>query len=704
MGLNLENRQRVIFVSNAKEEWASETDSLKTLSTQFPNVVFFTDDYDKEHIYSDGHRVNIWKAGQKYIKVHGLSSNRSVTIGGELIISLTLSENGLLGLAIGSTIKNIVVLGVVPFNNNWSEIPGATKPSSFAQAHESYPETISGLLKDGTGYCKGANGKYYVSSNVNKMALYLAVQCDKLGHLLSELCFVNRNDLTDEPSHLSAADAFRGDDKILASKEITSLGELKVDLGLAQTANDTGTPDVKVLLDYSDEDIVNMLENSITVTPFNPATTEDPNYVICRYDIDFNKIFESAKGLQMFPISLSVDEVTYGLKNTNESWNDVTRNGSFITNIQLEPFFNVLDVSSSNTGNDGIKDVKTTKLTIKPNILTTSISNPQYRFDENFAKYYGLYSNYNGLTVKAFIDNNGALGPEININDLNEIYKKTYRELVDPTDTTHISCISFGNITAPTQAKPYYEVDVTVSKLCDEVIKRYIEEKNYTNINRDIVTSIFLCVESNLGSNTLPVNGFSKGGRYLNSNYIYANPVHFTVTSEEFKVGIFVMPDEQDNGTVLNQSLVNLMNTSFANPNKHIINVASFVSLTSSSGSNDYGRRIVLENHTSDADASGGYTYIAIPKAFNNRLTSEQYFTNLLISNGIRYVVDTGNGGQKYAYFSVVPDEFVQNELKYDGFEYIVLKVKTPITGEILLLNNNSEQIYSNIQKKWLLQ
>lgn len=690
MAQNLENRQRVIFVSNAKEGWSDDPNNLKALSAEFPNVVFFTDDYDNEHIWSDGHRVNIWKAGQKFIKVHGLAANRSITVNGA-IITLTLSDNGLIGLSIGSSINNVVVLGAVPYNYTYTE----DKAGSFSEAITRYPVKING----GNGYSKSSDKAYRLSSNANKIALYLAVQPNETGEVIANLSFVNRSIASDKSDYNSAQEASIGEQ--IEPITLTTLWDLQNDLGL------TSNEDCENLLNYSNADIRRMFDNNKSgETPFNAVTTHCPNYVVCRYDIDINKLIVN-QPFKVFPQSLSVEDVTYEVRDTAASeWKTVYRKDSEITNINFEPFFNTINIAdiSGNAGESGGSEIKA-KLKIQPCISNKNLGTI-YRIDGNNSVYDQLFADYLNkgnikLTPKIFANNpnTSTADVEIDINELNKHYTELYKSTVDANVTGELKCLEFGAINSPTSSAPYYSVAVTIKRLCAESIQRYLTSKYPETYKADYkAVSIYVTVEADSEEPNLPVYvGFNRN-EYLSPKYIYSNKLSLNITTSKFKVGVYVANTEQDNGSTIESSFKTSISSSFANKDKHIIEVGTFNDLTSDgAGISGNGREIILSDYSVSGNANG-WVYIVLPKIFNN-MAEDQLFSNLLISNSIKYGI-TDNGINKYAYFSVVPDIFESDNLSFEGYDYVVLKVKTPITGKILLLNNNDSQIYSNV-KKW---
>lgn len=636
MAQNIENRQRVIFISNATEYYNDgEKQSLQELSKEFPNVVFFTDDYDAEHTYSAGHRVNIWKGGQKYIKVHGVKPNSSVKVG-NTTLTLVLSENGLLSLSVLSSIDNIVVLGAVPYKIN-------TKNASAQTA-------VIGIDTSGIGKVE-ADGKvsYRLSSNINRYALYLAFQKDKEeGELDASLVIHNSNQLYSDATNQT----------LTSVKKITSLAELKSDLGL--------TGNCSTVFKYNDAAITSMFDNQ-GENPFNPDTASYPNYEIYKYDIDITKLFLSGV-VESHPTIVESDDVVVKVRDTNdEVFNSV--NGKHLTfaDIYFEPFFNKLATTGKSESLEGISSY-TSNITVKPYIATKTrdILASDSDFDSLFNKYenvnYEVKLNFYPVDSKLNIINKA-----IDITQLN-------------------SKLQFNGLTKPSGTTREFTGSITVEKLCDKAVEDYLK-KNNVDFDGSIV-SLRVVAEASKRNNValnLPLSSEFKTNSLLDTEYVYASGFNLNIASGTQRVVILVTEDT-DNA-------VNKINEELLNPtSKFALDVASFDTLTQPTNHTD-GNKIELSKYCVGSNA-GGYVYIALPKEFTYKKGTNK-FGNLLISNGISYKVAIDNSiNPRTAYFAVVPEEITSGV--DDG--YYVLKVKAPLTGSILLLNNNeNSKIYSNV-------
>lgn len=686
MAQNIENRQRVIFISNATENFYDGIDNLQSLSKKFPNVVFFTDDYDPEHTYSNGHRVNIWKGGQKYIKVHGIKQNSTVNLGNGISITLTLSDNGLLGLSLVSFINNIITLGAVPYNSK-------QKRNSLVDAEISITgENASGFYsKVGTG----SNTKYYISSNVNRLALYLAIQKGTEGEIEPSLSIFNANDLNDKDKNiesvLTPSNQFSG-------KLISNLAALKVDLGLS------GSNNVSSVLRYSDNEITQMLNNNDD--PFNLSTTNLPNYEIYRYTIDITKLFEGST-ISAFPTTVKSSEVTIDVQDTNDNnFNQISALDLTFNSINFEPFFNEIVTTKDKTDTNGSLQngsTFTTKLNITPCISSPTNSRVkmlEIDFDTYYNKIFAKYENANygiKLQIYAYINGNRVNTP-IDVSTLNTLYFTVCKELGVTPDPN--GCLTVSSLNKPTEQTPYYTVNLTIRNFCDRTIERYLKDRGV--VVSGVLTSIYVVGEPyTTGTNTqnLPVSSnFINNKYYLNTDYVYSTGIVLDIASGKFKVGIFVTEHENDSENKVNDDFLTYINNSFnATSNNHVFSVSSFNDFTSDNRTISGGRLVELKDYCKENNISSGWVYLVIPKMFNDK-PATQKFNNTLISNNISYRVATDDiNNPKIAYFSVIPDEFKNTGLHFDGYDYDVLKVKAPLTGSILLLNNNDSKIISNV-------
>lgn len=682
MAQNVENRQRVIFISNATENFYDGIDDLQSLSLKFPNVVFFTDDYDQEHVYSKGHRVNIWKGGQKYIKVHGIKQNSIVHLGNGISITLTLSENGLLGLSLVSFINNIITLGAVPFNSK-------EKRNSLVDAQITIngENNIGFYSKVGTG----TDTKYYVSSNVNRFALYLAIQKGSEGEVEPSLSIFNAHDLNDKDKNIefvsSPSNKFSG-------KCITSLSELKTDLGLSEST------DVSSVLRYTDVEITKMFINN--EDPYNPSTIDLPNYEIYRYDIDVTKLFSSS--IYAFPTSIRTSDAPISVKDTTDNeFKQISPLNLSFDSIYFEPFFNeIVTVKDKINGfYPQSNGTFTTKLDIIP-CISSPFNNKVMMLESDFYTYYNnIFAKYENanygvkLQIYAYINGNKINTP-IDVNTLNKLYIDICKEQGVTPDTN--GCLTISNLNKPTETTPYYTVNLTIRNFCDRTIERYL--RNHGVVVSGVLTSIYVVgepYETGINTQKLPIsNNFVDNKHFLNVDYVYSTGIVLDITSGTFKVAIIVTEDENDSENKLNEDFINYIKNSFETNNKHVFNVTSFNDFTSDNTTISGGRLVKLDNYSKDTRKSG-WVYIVIPKMFNAR-PATQKFNNTLISNNISYRVATDDiNNPKIAYFSVIPDEFKNTNLQFDGYEYDVLKVKAPLTGSILLLNNNDSKIISNV-------
>lgn len=678
MSQSIENRQRIIFVSNAKESYGNSVDSIQNLSAEFPNVVFFTDDYDVKLNPSNPHRVNIWKAGQKYIKVHGVDTTRASVMINKEILTLSLSPNGLLSLSIGSSINSIIMLGAVPLNAVWknNDVPqNLFLKNSFTFGEDvveqnSILDRIQPLALGERAFKDGNN--FYLSSNVNQIRLLLAIQPAKRKNesvgeydgLNPVLLINNANTISDQDDAISPSFANYSVQGIRVDDRSYNIeGEFKKSLGKIIGLPETSNTSISDILYYDTSEIASLV---------NPEENDEYKpYEIYYFDIDISK---SVKGniISFFPSLITADDITcqYKAKPT-EDFENRTRDKISTNSIYFTPFFNILKFElnnyENNIANGGNYNGTAKIIPYIGNLRETASRCSDNSYRNEFGKY--LDGNHNVVAkVKIKYQDREANTQIQDYETVREEFKKRYNEVFSPL----VDGDENDFIIKPMADDPF-TYDIQIPPFIKDVLGA-----------EDLL--IYVDTENNSSTN---INA-PYSNRYLSSEYIYSCGFTVHISDIEYSIPIFVTREEItfDNACSVLQGYLN------NNTHGHLIKVANFADLTTSVDTSEPGRRIELADYSLDSAMPGGYVWMGIPKKFMSTNTNE---TNLIISNGITYKVEIIQNKTpiiQNAHFALTPERNTSLKLKYLSIEYDIVKVKTPITGAILLLNNNDTKIY----------
>lgn len=651
MAQQIENRQRVIFVSNAKSDYNNGEMSLPELSAQFPNVVFFTDDYCPQLPGYDYRKVNIWKGGQPFIKVHGLASNHSVAIN-DAMITLTLSEDGFLGLSINSTLMNVIVLGIVP--NNCTE-----KPDNIAGSFiGNNIETINSRSKEQP-----------LCSNINQYSLFLALQPTKRldaneqsTELTKQIKIINASLIDDKED---ATNAF------YASYTVNGVEVPYDDLHKAIGIKES--EDVSKVLCVNNAFIDKLKKAHTNVFEEFGDTTQGSPFSIVKFPINITKIVRPEDKLYFYPNAFATDTIVTKYLNYNDNNPvSVNRNQMALSNVTVEPFFNYIKIDNWNDDNDyGSSTYKTITFDIAPSICTSTYANGAFRLNDT--RYFDLFNEFihqNGDDYSQYFKIKSNYTRDLTLNEIKNAYNNWSRKLnnnsfvITKTDKAPLSF----ELTIPANAQTFF---AEVYNTSNPTINIYFDTERAEN---DL----------------------------LGSDHIYYDVGPITISETSHRVAIVVTKNGYvDEDGYVDKELVDFLNAKLAeNSGIYTESFSSFDDLTGnlSTNPNDVGKEIQLSSYYRESGQKGGYTFIAVPKPWLNQAELSEGRSNLIISNAIRYFIDDPNYGQRYAHFALKPSLFqgIKLGLHKDDIEYVLFRVDTPLSGKILLLNKQNTQIYSN--------
>ena len=660
MAFNVENRQRIIFISDAVE-----SENLKKLSKQYPNVVFFTNTPDTKQQFVIGQyneRFNIIKGGKKYINVQGINPERQSVLVGDKLLMLTYdSETGLIGLSIGTNINTVRILGIVPINKD-----GISDQNDYARGGYYDNNTYESFsLHDFDGVYK-----YLVSSNVNKFALYLAIQPNSEGDFDNIFKFNNYEDIGSSAETLSA-------------KKINSVSDLAIDLGLNNIDH------INSVLLYNDTTIQNLL---------NGNNNTEVKYQICRYDIDFNKQFggisDESSSLTIYPSSITNTASTYRLFITPDDENPIIANAdnSNIPNIIIEPFVNKFIT-------------KQCEEVAIPNNAELTTFNLKLIFDNNadlnelytnIIKKYLSDKNSNGDSNSNFGLNLYVAGRDINdgitrfvsIDEVNRKYKELYGE---NNIGIEFSILDLNNDSIITNVKLYRGVTSALLNVL------HIENvKNLSSLVFEIKPIILDNADSwNFKISIGDEEDYVINNKYASNEFItYEGDNRIFINDPIYKFGLFIGDNNENTYSTIKDLLTKTGSSDIEINTNQVKHINSINDIT-----NGIESEYVLSDNYRLPDNTGDYVYITLPKQlYYKDITEGHVLENicLYISNFISYDYDDF-GNTSTAYFVTLPQVIEEFEDVNDGIEYVLLMIDSSVTNKILLLNNKDNKIYNKI-------
>jgi len=669
MAFNVENRQRIIFISDAVE-----SENLKTLSKQYPNVVFFTNTPDTKQQFVIGQyneRFNIIKGGKKYINVQGINPERQSVLVGDKLLMLTYdSETGLIGLSIGTNINTVRILGIVPINKD-----DIADKSNYARGGYYDNNTYKQFsLHNFDGVYK-----YLVSSNVNKFALYLAIQPNSEGDYNNSFEFNNYEDICIGSSN-----------KTLSAKKIDSVSDLAIDLGL------------------NNIDHINsvLLYNSTTIQDLLDGKTENDNelkvkYQICRYDIDFNKQFggiddessdDESSSLTIYPSSITNTASTYRLFITPDDENPIIANAdnSNIPNIIIEPFVNKFITKQYE------------EVAIQNNAELTAF-NLKLIFDNDNADLNELYTNIikkylsdkdsNGNSNSNFGLNLYVAGRDINdgitrfvsIDEVNIKYKELYGE---NNIGIEFSILDRDNVDSIiTEVKLYRGVT--------SALLNVLHIENVKNLSSLVFEIKPIILNDGDSWNFKISENYAINNKYASNEFItYVDDNRIFINDPIYKFGLFIGDNNENTYSTIKNLLTKTGSSDIEINTNQVKHINSINDIT-----NGIESEYVLSDNYRLPDNTGDYVYITLPKElYYKDITEGHVLENicLYISNFISYDYDDF-GNTSTAYFVTLPQVIEEFEDVNDGIEYVLLMIDSPVTNKILLLNNKDNKIYNKI-------